>query len=102
MSKADYYFAVQVGFKWSFINTAGEEICEFKYDEVSSFGYGIAPVCINERWGLIDTNGKEILTTKYKVVFMVEPFLVRIWVNNSFYFYLVKCGNKFCFSLFER
>lgn len=54
--------------KWGFENTTGKVIISAKYDGVSEFVNGYAPVKLKNLWGFIDTNGKEIAQPTYNGV----------------------------------
>ena len=59
---------VKLNRKWSFIDTNGNEITDFKYDGVCNFVNGFARVMLNNKWGFIDTNGNEITPIIYNQV----------------------------------
>lgn len=56
---------VQLNDKYGFINKAGKEITEIKYDRWGFFWYNHTYVWLNNKVGVIDTNGKEIIPIAY-------------------------------------
>lgn len=43
--------------KSGFINTKGELVIDYKFDDAESFSEGLAPVCVDKKCGYIDKNG---------------------------------------------
>lgn len=51
----DGYAAVEKNGKWGFVNSEGEIVIDFQYDDASSFSNGYAAVKKGDTWGYIDT-----------------------------------------------
>lgn len=60
---ADYFYegiaCVKKDGKWGYINTKGEEVIPFKYEEAKLFSEGLAPVKKDGIWGYVDTKGND-------------------------------------------
>lgn len=54
--------------KWGFVDSNGNPICDFVYDEVRDFSEGIAAVRVNDKWGYINEQGVEICEIRYDAV----------------------------------
>ena len=64
--------------RWGFMNTKGELVIPFKYDNVRAFSNGYAPVALDSivtasgektpLWGYIDKSGKEVIAPVYTAV----------------------------------
>ena len=59
------FAAVRIGDKWGFIDEAGEEICEIRYDEVVDFNNKLAAVSKEGRVCYINTAGDEVKVTNF-------------------------------------
>jgi hypothetical protein len=59
--------------KWGYINTSGEVIVPFVYDQAEAFFNGLAVVGVrsgrNMKYGLIEKTGEEIALTEYDQIF---------------------------------
>lgn len=73
--------------KYGFIDKSGTLVIPYKYDLVSEFSEGLAPVKLNEKWGLINKNGTEVAPCKYDDC--IPPIL------SSFEGIVVRIGNKY-------
>ena len=53
--------------KWKcgFIDSSGNEITGFKFDEASGFSGEMARVCIGKRWGYINKSGEMVIKPQY-------------------------------------
>lgn len=47
--------------KWGFVNTDGELVLDYQYEDAQSFQNGFAAVCISGKWGYIDENGNMVV-----------------------------------------
>lgn len=59
------YAAVCQGDKWGFVNTDGELVTDYQYEEAESFQNGYAAVCMDGLWGYIDADGKQIIDCRF-------------------------------------
>lgn len=59
---------IQHGEKYGFINTAGEQVIPFKYDNAYQFSEGLAAVSLNEKWGFVSKTGTEVIPLEYDYV----------------------------------
>ena len=55
------YAAVKMGGQWGFINTRGEVMIDFMFDDALSFGQHLAAVKLDNLWGYIDVNGEVVI-----------------------------------------
>ncbi|KAA6301954.1 MAG: hypothetical protein EZS26_001957 [Candidatus Ordinivivax streblomastigis] len=80
--------AMKVGYKWGFIDNAGNEITPFKYDAVPYyFCSGFAPVRISHKWGFIDRSGKEVIPVKYEEIdYFFRDCLAKVKLNRKWGF----------------
>jgi hypothetical protein len=51
--------------KWGYIDATGTTKIPFKYEEVSYFNEGLAPVKLNGKWGYINKTGATVIPFKY-------------------------------------
>ena len=51
------FVAVQKDGKWGYINTKGEQIVEYEFNDARDFYEGFAPVQKDGEWGYINTKG---------------------------------------------
>jgi hypothetical protein len=58
--------AVKLNEKWGVIDSLGNEITIFKYNDITCFNDGIAGVKLNDKWGAINKSGKEIVPIIYE------------------------------------
>jgi len=58
---AEGYAAVMRNGKWGFIDTGGNEVINFVFDNALSFGQHLAAVKIGELWGYISLNGNVVI-----------------------------------------
>lgn len=59
------HFLTSIGKKFGFINTRGQKIVPFKYDEIVPRDDGRFDVRINDRWGVLTVDGFEVVRVKY-------------------------------------
>jgi len=60
------YAAVKKNGSWGFINTTGEEVIPFIFDDALSFGQHLAAVKIGEYWGYISLFGNIVIEASYQ------------------------------------
>lgn len=61
----DSHFMTSLQGKFGFINTQGQKVIPFKYDEIVLREDGQYNVRINNRWGILSADGREITHIKY-------------------------------------
>jgi len=59
------HFMTSIGGKYGFINSLGQKVVPFKYDEIIDREDGNYNVRINNRWGILSIDGREITHIKY-------------------------------------
>jgi len=59
------YAAVKSDGRWGFINTAGEVVIDFRFEDALSFGQHMAAVKINGLWGYISLLGNEAIEPQF-------------------------------------
>jgi hypothetical protein len=59
------HFLTSIGGKFGFINSQGQKIIPFKYDEIVAREDGRFNLSVNDRWGVITVDGFEIVRVKY-------------------------------------
>jgi len=52
--------------KWGFINTKGEIVIPFEYEDVTSFSNGKAAVLMDGYWGYVDTAGEFVVLPEFE------------------------------------
>lgn len=67
---------------WGFVNTKGDVIVDFKWDEVNTFHYGLAPVKKDNLWGVIDNSGNLIVDIQYQDVKVFEEGYAAVQKND--------------------
>jgi hypothetical protein len=75
---------IRKGKQMAFIDTRGQAVTAFAFEEVFPFAHGVAPVKPNgqQHWALIDRNGNPVGTGKYQELFpLVEGLGVGIQDN---------------------
>lgn len=66
------------------INTNGETVIDFKFEEIGSFHDGIAPAEMNNKWGLIDRNGNYVAEAKYNYIDYITDNRYRIRIDQYY------------------
>ncbi len=61
----DGYAAVCRDGKWGYIDTEGELVIDYTYEDAESFQNGLAAVFTDGKWGYIDTEGNLIITPRF-------------------------------------
>jgi tetratricopeptide (TPR) repeat protein len=61
----DYYAAVKKNGLWGFINTSGELVIDYQFEDALSFGQHLAAVKIGEFWGYISIYGNIAIEPEY-------------------------------------
>lgn len=61
----DGYAAVCHEGKWGFVNTEGELVIDYTYEDAQSFGNGLAAVYEEGKWGYIDMDGNLIISPRF-------------------------------------
>lgn len=59
------HFRTSIGGKFGFINSQGQKIIPFKYDEIAEREDGRFDVRISDRWGILTIDGFEVVRIKY-------------------------------------
>ena len=59
------HFMTSIGGKFGFINSLGQKVIPFKYDEITAREDGRYNVRIDNRWGVLAIDGHEIIPLKY-------------------------------------
>lgn len=67
-----------------YINTKGEMIIKYYYDDAKPFDNNIAIIKLGNKWGIIDTKGKFILSPKYYQIDSVSEGLAKIMISPLF------------------
>lgn len=62
----DGYAAVCRGGKWGFVDTEGEVVIDYAYEDAESFRNGFAAVYTDGKWGYIDTEGNLVITPQFE------------------------------------
>lgn len=57
--------------KWGFIDSDGQTVIDFKYDEARSFAHGMAAVAVDGLWGMINSEETMIVEPQYLMVYEV-------------------------------
>ena len=59
------HFMTSIGGKFGFINSQGQKVIPFKYDEIAQREDGRFDVRISDRWGILTVDGFEVVRIKY-------------------------------------
>lgn len=59
------YAAVAVRDRWGYIDTRGELLCGFRFDDAWSFSQGLALIRWRGKYGFIDTEGHRAIAARY-------------------------------------
>lgn len=84
-------FAKKQGDKWGFVNSNGNNVIDYKYEQVTEINkYGFAGIKQDEKWGVINNEGKIIVEPKYELnndepIFIGEYYQV-IYGNGEIYY----------------
>ena len=55
--------------KYGYVNTKGEKVIDYQFDEAKTFYDGVAAVKIGNAWGLINSSGNFIVAPKYATLY---------------------------------
>ncbi|UCS92171.1 WG repeat-containing protein [Echinicola marina] len=69
--------------KYGFVNNAGTEIIQLKYDFAWAFNDGLAMVVSNQKWGFIGKSGEEVVPLKYDRVETFQDGLAMVMLDNK-------------------
>ncbi len=64
--------------KWGFLNAEGAVVIPPKYDQVSGFKEGLAPVNFEGRWGYIDQNDSIVIPFTFRAAWQFQDGIARI------------------------
>ena len=82
--KENTIFAISKDGKWGFVNIAGEQVVDYKYDMVTEQNsYGYAAIKLNNLWGVIDKSGNIIVEPTYKIN-QKEPEFINKYCRLNF------------------
>lgn len=59
------YAAVAVRDRWGYVDTRGELLCGFRFDDAWSFSQGLALIRWRGKYGFIDTEGRRAIAARY-------------------------------------
>jgi hypothetical protein len=95
----DLYAAVKKANKWGIVNMNGELITELIYDSVELrtdiYYRQCFKVIKNNKYGFLDEKGVEIVAPKYVKADFFSNGVARVWINDSFWFYIDKNGREY-------
>lgn len=78
-----FYAVEDASGKCAFINSRGELITDFRYDQVTRFSENRAAVYENEQWGYIDTNGVVRISPQYGYTTPFSEGLAAVAINDK-------------------
>lgn len=64
--------------QFAIIDKQGHPIHMDKYEQVSDFSEGLAPVCLNGKWGYVDTHGKLVIGCKFDKAGLFQEGLAAV------------------------
>lgn len=82
--------------KWGFLNTQGEVVIPAKYDQVSGFREGLAPVSFAGRWGYIDTRDSIVIPFAFRSSWQFHDGVARVIDFSGAPCFLFRNGMKVC------
>lgn len=74
--------------KWGYINTKGQLVIPYKYDDVIAFSEAMAAVKIDNKWGYIDRTGKMIIQPTFDEAGEFTNGIVSVIMNNKLYTFI--------------
>jgi len=72
--------------KWGFIDTTGNVVVNFKYNEVENFVDGLARVRLGQKWGLVDVTGREVIRPTFEWIYDFENDIAKVKLNGQEYY----------------
>jgi hypothetical protein len=78
-----FYVVTDETEKMGYVNSRGELITEFIYDNAREFSEGKAVVYLNEKAGFIDTNGTEVVPLHYQNAWSFSEGLAAVRINDK-------------------
>ena len=95
----DLYAAVKKENKWGVINKLGDLTAELIYDTIeldkNIYYRQFFKVKKDNKYGFLDEKGKEIVPPKYVKADFFSSSLARVWINDTFWFYIDKTGREY-------
>jgi hypothetical protein len=95
----DLYAAVKQGNKWGVVNAKGDLTTKLIYDSIelkSDIYYRqFFKVIKDNKYGFLDEKGVEIVAPKYVKADFFSNGVARVWINDSFWFYIDKNGREY-------
>jgi hypothetical protein len=64
--------------KWGFIDTSGNRVIDARFDLVSAFSEGLAPVNFEGKWGYIDKAGEVVIPYQYRAAWQFHQGIARV------------------------
>jgi hypothetical protein len=99
VKKNDLYAAVKQGNKWGVVNAKGDLTTKLIYDSIelkSDIYYRqFFKVIKDNKYGFLDEKGVEIVAPKYVKADFFSNGVARVWINDSFWFYIDKNGREY-------
>jgi hypothetical protein len=68
--------------KWALFTLSGAQFTPFKFDDLRSFGNGLAPARVEGKYGFIDKNGSTVILFKYDNANSFEYGLASVKLEN--------------------
>ena len=70
--------------KWGYIDSLGNQVIPFTYNDVRNFTGDLAPVKVDNKWGYINSAGVLISPAKYDDAQEFSEGMARVELNNRF------------------
>ncbi len=84
------YGAVKQGGKWGFINTDGEVVINYKFDDALSFSYNLAAVKVGDLWGYINVYGDVVIEPQFLNAKEFSNGYAQVLTENGYRFLSLK------------
>jgi|GEM_PF-3201593 len=87
--------------EYGFIDSRGEVVIDFQYDDACSFTGDYASVKKNGLWGFINSNGKQVIDFQYEMGFSFTEGAAPVMKNGKFG-YIDEEGNPLTAFMFDK
>jgi hypothetical protein len=68
---------------WGFIDKSGKIVIDYRFEDVSLFSEGLAPVQVGGKWGYIDKTGKTVIEPQYDYAWSFSEGMGRVLAGEK-------------------
>jgi hypothetical protein len=86
-------FAKKLNGKWGFVDSKGNNVIDYKYENVTEQNGNYVGVKLNGKWGVLDIKGNEVVEPKYELSQNNPSFLNKYYKVTTGMDVAMYCAN---------